>query len=108
MRKCWDRGVLYIWVLVFLRLRTGTRKSEAPPSLASRWGLDKHLLFCKSATNKMHVVTLCLSAHIVPQTPYTLPHVATCCHMLPHVAMKVDHGKQCMPLAGDMIWYYVI
>ena len=51
-------------------------------SLGSGRGQDRQG-FHRSATNPLHFAIVCLSAHILPQRPYMLPHAATFCHMLP-------------------------
>ena len=64
-------------------LRKGGQIKLSPLSLASRLGQED--AFYRRATHPMHVGRICSSVHIFTHIPFMLPHVATCCHMLPHL-----------------------
>ena len=68
---------------------TAGRPAAHSPKITGFQTVSGQILFLSlntSATNPVHVAICYLSAHMLPQIPYMLPHFATFCHMLPHVA----------------------
>ena len=63
----------------------GRRSANGVPWLLD--GVSTSVLLNRSDTNPVRVAMVCFSAHMLPQIPYMLPHVATdtipfatCCH----------------------------